>query len=90
MKKIQDDMTHLTILSNSEEHLFPDNNNKHEYLDTIEIEFLTGINDSVTKNGIDICIKQFLGDITYLSFNIKRSSAAYLHSFLSTYLQLND
>ena len=57
---------------------------------TIEIEFLTGLNDDVTKNGIQIDIKEFLGKTTYLSFNIKRSSAVYLHSFLSTYLQLND
>lgn len=89
MKKTQDDMMHLILLSNSEASLFP-NNNKHEDLDTIEIEFLTGLNDNVTKNGIHIYIKQFLNDTTYLSFNIKRSSAVYLHSFLSTYLQLND
>jgi hypothetical protein len=89
MKKMQDDMMHLTLLNNSEAHLFP-NNNKYEDLNTIEIEFLTGLNDDVTKNGIQIYIKEFLGDTTYLSFNIKRSSAVYLHSFLSTYLQLND
>jgi hypothetical protein len=89
MKKEQDDMIHLTLLSGLETRLFP-NDDKYEDLNTIEIEFLTGLNDDVTKNGIQIDIKEFLGKTTYLSFNIKRSSAVYLHSFLSTYLQLND
>jgi len=88
MKK-QEEMTHLTLLSSSEAHLFP-NNDRYEDLDTIEIEVLTGLDDDVTKNGIQIYIKEFLGNTMYLSFNIKRSSAVYLHSFLSTYLQLND
>lgn len=87
--KRQEEMTHITLLSSLEAHLFP-NDDRYQDLDTIEIEFLTGLDDDITKNGIQIYIKEFLGKTMYLSFNIKRSSAVYLHSFLSTYLQLND
>ena len=89
MKKKQEDMTSIKLLSGSETHLFP-NDDRYKDLDTIEIEFLTGLDDEINENGIQIYIKEFLGDTMYMSFDIKRSSAVYLHSFLSTYLQLND